>query len=152
MCNCLAIFPEISLFKWISCINHLQNIFDHWINSFPSCFEVFIDIGDCLLITTTASSYSVLLIHVSWHSPRRQARPISSNYFCNWICSLFLGDFLKGTVCSRVYCVFVRRPSADGTCRASFLINFPEPALSYLFIITCRGAPCRATRRVEEIN
>lgn len=23
----------------------------------------------------------------------------------------------------------------------SFLINFPEPAFSYLFIITCRGGP-----------
>lgn len=158
MCNCLAIFPEISLFKWICCINQLQNIFDHWINSFPSCFQVFIDIGDCLLITTTASSYSVLLIHVSWHSPQRQSRPISSNYFCNWICSLFLGEFFsRNCLFAGLLCLCVpvlSRQNMPGLFSLFSLIFQSLPSVIYL-LLPAEAAPNRvnaSANRVEEIN
>lgn len=129
----IAIFSEISLFKWISCIKNIFHLITELIVFFILDFfcPLFTDIGDWFLITTTALAYSLLLIRVFWRSPKRQPCPISPNYFCNWICSLCFSVsfyfFLNAAVCSCSYCAFVRQPSADGnTLACSAHINFPE--------------------------
>lgn len=73
--------------------------------------------------------YSLVLIHVFWHSPKRQPCPISSNYFYNWICPLFLTYFFKLTVFVHgLLCPFCVSPlQAERTLiLSSFLINFQE--------------------------
>lgn len=132
MCYCLDIFPEISLLKQICHINHLKIFL---ITELIVC-SLFSGIHCHRWLPLNyymGAFYSLLLIHVFWHSPKRQPCPISSNYFYNWICPLFLTYFLNWLCLFMVYCVFF----VSVLCKQNVHWFFPRFSLIFKSFAAC---------------